>query len=362
MFLRAARANNTTSTPAHGRPAKSIAPPSVNRVLNSPGRPLDAATRAFVEARFGHNFSHVRIHDDQRAVESAQAVDALAYTVGPHVAFANQFRPSQPRDLRVLAHELAHVVQQDGVPFAANEKIEIGCADDRSEKEADEFAWSVIKQTPHYGLNRTGLRVARQTKESSGAQTTQTVSPQALMNDANSLRTRLLARSKYLLSQLQIICNAGARFRAMELMPEQVRPFVAWMGLLPTDAAFCPWVNAIKALVEAQQAMTLPPLVFAGPDDAECKYRDEFAFALHQKDGSIKICPKTVDPARTSAMDRALVLIHELFHDPKFQMEHPEGTMNTEHCGSLGPFEALSNPYCVTNVIGSLGGGYMAVL
>src|SRR5690242_9841970 len=248
MFLRAAP-TKSTSKPAPAGPAKSIAPSSVNGVLNSPGRPLDAETRAFVEPRFGHSFSHVRIHDDRSARQSAQAVHAVAYTVGRHIAFAKEFRPCQQRDLNILAHELAHVVQQDGVFARANEKIEIGRADDHAEKEADEFASAVMKQRPHHALNRTGLRVARQTKDSTAAQKPQPVNPQALMNDANSLRTRLLARSNYLLSQLQIICNAGAQFRAVELMPEQVRPFVAWMGLLPTDAAFCPWVNAIKAFV-----------------------------------------------------------------------------------------------------------------
>jgi Domain of unknown function (DUF4157) len=362
MFLRAAHANKPAGTSAHGGPAKSTAPPSVNRVLNSPGRPLDAATRAFVEPRFGHNFSHVRIHDDQKATESAQAVNALAYTVGPHMAFAKQFRPSQQRDLNMLAHELAHVVQQDRVSFAANEKIEIGRADDHSEKEADEFASSVMRQTPHRGISRVGLRVARQAQESS-APTAPTVSPQqALMNDANSIRLYYLARSRDRLGQLQIACQEKADpLLLMQAMPEEVRPFVAWLGVLPTDSSFCAMVNWMKGLVEATQGMTVPPFFFAGPDDAFCKYQNEFAFARYE-DTRIKICPKTVDPARTNSTARALVLIHELFHDPRFQMDHPTPeVMNTEHCGSQGPFEAITNPYCVTNVIGSLGGGYRAV-
>jgi len=361
MFLRAAQASKSTSTPAHGGPAKSIAPPSVNRVLNSPGRPLDAATRAFFDPRFGHNCSQVRIHDDQRAMESAQAVDALAYTVGPHIAFANQFRPSHQRDLRMLAHELAHVVQQDGVSFAANEKIEIGRADDRSEKEADQFASSVMEQTPHRGLNRAGLHVARQT-QNTPAPTAPPVSPQqALMDDANSTRLYYLARARDRLGQLQIACKEKADpVMLTKAMPEEVRPFVAWLGVLPSDGSFCSMVNWVKALVEETQGMTVPPFFFAGPDDPVCKYRNEFAYAVYE-DTRIKVCPKTVDPARTNSTARTLVLIHELFHDPRFKMEHPEGTMNTEHCGTMGVLEAITNPYCVTNVIGSLGGGNRAV-
>src|ERR1051325_1600777 len=57
-------------------------PPIVHQVLRSSGEPLDAATRAFFEPRFGHDFAHVRVHADPRGAESARAVNALAYTVG----------------------------------------------------------------------------------------------------------------------------------------------------------------------------------------------------------------------------------------------------------------------------------------
>ncbi len=88
-------------------------PPVVHDVLRSPGRPLDPATRAFFEPRFGHDFSAVRIHTDARAAESARAVDALAYTVGRDVVFgAGQYAPGTGEGRRLLAHELTHVVQQ----------------------------------------------------------------------------------------------------------------------------------------------------------------------------------------------------------------------------------------------------------
>ncbi len=62
------------------------APESVHRTLSSPGRPLDAAARDFMESRFGHDFSQVRIHTDSRAGESARAINAHAYTAGPIIA------------------------------------------------------------------------------------------------------------------------------------------------------------------------------------------------------------------------------------------------------------------------------------
>jgi hypothetical protein len=89
------------------------AAPEVDEALRSPGQPLDVSTRAFMEGRFRHDFSRVRIHTDERAAQSARAVDALAYTVGPNVVFAaGQFAPGRAAGDRLLAHELTHVVQQ----------------------------------------------------------------------------------------------------------------------------------------------------------------------------------------------------------------------------------------------------------
>ena len=90
-------------------------PPIVHEVLRSPGQPLDAPTRAFFEPRLGHDFSKVRVHTDARAAESARAVNALAYTVKQDIAFGEgQYAPGAAEGRRLLAHELAHTVQQGG--------------------------------------------------------------------------------------------------------------------------------------------------------------------------------------------------------------------------------------------------------
>jgi Domain of unknown function (DUF4157) len=87
-------------------------PPIVHDVLSSSGRPLDAATRAFFEPRFGHDFGNVRIHADAIASQSARSVNALAYTVGGHIVFrSDQLAPGTDHGRRLLAHELSHVVQ-----------------------------------------------------------------------------------------------------------------------------------------------------------------------------------------------------------------------------------------------------------
>jgi Domain of unknown function (DUF4157) len=88
---------------------------SVGSVIRSPGQPLAASTRAFFEPRFGQNLSHVRVHTDQEAQQSARDVSALAYTVGSHVVFgAERYAPGTPDGQRLLAHELTHVFQQAG--------------------------------------------------------------------------------------------------------------------------------------------------------------------------------------------------------------------------------------------------------
>jgi len=90
-------------------------PSTVHQVLNSAGVPLDTATRAFMEPRFGHDFSQIRIHADPTAARSAAEIQARAYTVGRNVVFAHgEFSPSTQRGRALLAHELVHTVQQTG--------------------------------------------------------------------------------------------------------------------------------------------------------------------------------------------------------------------------------------------------------
>ncbi len=149
-------------------PATASPPPLVDDVLRSAGRPLDASARALMETRFapyaglaasrpslaasravsrpgdrfereaervaaevtsaasspaigrGADFSRVRVHTDDRAAASARAVDAHAYTVGSHIVFdRGRYAPATPAGQRLLAHELAHVVQQGDAPRGA---------------------------------------------------------------------------------------------------------------------------------------------------------------------------------------------------------------------------------------------------
>lgn len=94
--------------------------PPVPKPTLSHGRPLEAETRAPYEAAFNRSFADVRIHDGAQAHDTARALDARAFTQGSDIAFgAGQFRPETPEGRGLLAHELAHVVQQGQGPRTA---------------------------------------------------------------------------------------------------------------------------------------------------------------------------------------------------------------------------------------------------
>jgi len=99
---------------ASGDRGQTSAPPLVGDVLSAPGQPLDTAARAFMEPRFGYDFSQVRVHSDESAARSAREISAKAYTVGADIVFgAGQFNPGTGAGGRLLAHELTHVIQQN---------------------------------------------------------------------------------------------------------------------------------------------------------------------------------------------------------------------------------------------------------
>jgi hypothetical protein len=144
-------------------PAPAVAPPIVHDVLRSSGAPLDSAVRARMEPRLGHSFADVRVHTDARAAESARAVGAHAYAAGTHVVFgAGRYAPGSAEGQRLIAHELAHVVQQRGAPSSIQPKLEIGAAHDPAEREAEAAARAAVDGGEARVARGTGARVARQ--------------------------------------------------------------------------------------------------------------------------------------------------------------------------------------------------------
>ncbi|MBN2118650.1 MAG: DUF4157 domain-containing protein [Anaerolineales bacterium] len=143
-----------------------MAPVIVHDVLRFPGQSLDAQTRAFMEPRFGHDFSQVRVHTDARAAESARAVNALAYTVGRDVVFgAGQYAPATPQGQRLLAHELTHVAQQRGVAFQPGSALRVGAPDDLFEHQAEASAHSIGSANPLAGWAQTANTLQRAVEE-----------------------------------------------------------------------------------------------------------------------------------------------------------------------------------------------------
>ncbi len=147
-----AKKHATLQRRASGSETANEVPPIVHEVLNSPGQPLDTATRAFMEPRFHHDFSGVRVHADGRAAESAQAVSALAYTVGKNVVFDHgQFNPHSDTGRKLLAHELAHVVQQKPDSPLPASQLQIGSPTDPAESHADRLAAGVTESSQSAG-------------------------------------------------------------------------------------------------------------------------------------------------------------------------------------------------------------------
>ena len=108
-----------------------------------PGAPLDAESRAYFEPRFARDLSEVRVHTGGHADESARGINALAYTSGSDIVFADgQYVPSSDTGRRLIAHELAHIAQQDGAAGASGAPG-MGHRGDPHEREADRVSAAV---------------------------------------------------------------------------------------------------------------------------------------------------------------------------------------------------------------------------
>lgn len=119
------------------------------RAVSRPGQPLPEQVRAEFEDRFGADFGDVRVHTDEVAGESARAVGARAYTAGNHVVFDRGcFAPHTGPGSEVLAHELAHVLQQreGGAPGrgAPHTAVEVSGPSDSEERAADRHAAAAL--------------------------------------------------------------------------------------------------------------------------------------------------------------------------------------------------------------------------
>ena len=133
-------------------------PPTADDVLASPGQPLGSRAQALMGSRLGYDFSQVRVHTGSHAAASARTMDAIAYTVGHDVVLPEK---DSVTDIRLLAHELAHVVQQSS---AVNAETPTSVAEPShgAEREAVMAADAVTVGRSFHPTMRTGLAVQRQ--------------------------------------------------------------------------------------------------------------------------------------------------------------------------------------------------------
>ena len=124
---------------------------------------LPPAARARLEVATGHSFAHVAVHDDPAAHRAADLVGARAFALGRDLYFGrNQYAPSTPDGMRLLAHEAAHTLQQDRAAVAPAIGVAVGPAADRLEHEADQFAAAIMAGAPPPRLSSgSDLRVQR---------------------------------------------------------------------------------------------------------------------------------------------------------------------------------------------------------
>jgi hypothetical protein len=182
--------------------------PVVHEVLRSSGQPLDTGTRSFMESHFGHDFGKVRIHVDRPAADAADSVNAHAFTVGADVVFGwGQYVPGTQTSRRLLAHELAHVVQQGGRSSPSSTGLEVGQAGDQFEQEADRVAGDVMSgsRLPTVASVPVGLSPTRPSLQRSAKWVPRT--PDEVVNPAEDIAANVIPESELYLGKTNFLLN-----------------------------------------------------------------------------------------------------------------------------------------------------------
>lgn len=168
-------------------------PASVHASLGHSGRPLEAATRTEMEDRFGHDFADVRVHTDVRAAESAGVINARAFTVGRDLVFGRgEYQPGTRIGRGLLAHELAHVIQQ-GRGGPASPSLRPGSSLERSAAQAADQAMNQVGPIPVSGASGVGL--AREPRSLDGTLSPAAMSVAELEREIEEISVWLLVNS-----------------------------------------------------------------------------------------------------------------------------------------------------------------------
>jgi hypothetical protein len=182
----------------------------VHEVLSSPGQMLDSAARGFLEPRLGHDLSRVRVHADTRAAESADSVSAIAYTVGRDVVFgAGHYAPQTGAGLRLLAHELAHVVQQGNASASPSAPLQLSSPGDDFEQEADRVADAIMTR-PSASFSPIVNGIVQLSRRQPGLQRTARflkATPTNDINPAELIAENKIATAKLFLGETNFVLN-----------------------------------------------------------------------------------------------------------------------------------------------------------
>lgn len=142
-----------------GATAQAQSPQAVMQSLGK-GSPLEAGTRSKMEDAFGTGFSGVEIHTDSNAAQLSAGMNARAFTVGNHVAFASgEYKPGDPVGDALMAHELAHTLQQQGGAAQEQTKTTDQSQTNVLEEDADNSAVDAVARMH-------GMNTGEMTKES----------------------------------------------------------------------------------------------------------------------------------------------------------------------------------------------------
>jgi hypothetical protein len=124
--------------PVGNTPAPAYAPSIVHEALRTDGQPLDPSLRDPFSSHFHHDFTRIRVHTNQRAEQSAAAVQARAYTVGQDIVFGRgEYQPQTHSGRQLLAHELTHTIQQQHVATPSISKLPIDSPTSPMERAAE---------------------------------------------------------------------------------------------------------------------------------------------------------------------------------------------------------------------------------
>jgi Domain of unknown function (DUF4157) len=308
---------------ATNRAPATEAPAVVHEALGAPGGPLDADTRDFMEARFGQDFGGVRVHADDIAAKSAEAVDALAYTVGDHVVFGrSRYAPSSAAGRHLLAHELAHTIQQK----------------DRR----------VLQRAPGPGGTTTTAQASGNCSVAAGSALTT-----AITTALDWLRTAINALHGF--EALPLSRSTAATATALQFHFHTTNPFHA--ALIRTR---------LQQVLDGMRSPQGAPSDCAAPADAGC---GPATVAYHQR-GHVVWCPFLFE---LDASGQARTIVHEYTHAEARRLPLVAGFaefsggqrrriedrayLDRRYYLDLTPSEAMDNADSYSNLVRDLGTG-----